>query len=173
MNARFCPRCAQPLIDREAGGRPRKACPAEGCGFVFWNNPTPVVAAIVEHEGAVLLARGRGWPEKVFALITGFLEANEAPEAGVLRELYEETGLDGEVVAFVGAYPYEVRNELLLVFHVRASGPITLSDELEATKRIPKDKLKPWPFGTGLAVRDWLERGGLVPERAGSGGVRE
>lgn len=171
MNARFCPRCAQPLIDRDAGGRSRKACPDAGCGFVHWNNPTPVVAAIVEHEGAVLLARGRGWPEKVFALITGFLEATETPEAGVLRELYEETGLAGEVVAFVGAYPYEVRNELLLVFHVRASGPITLSDELEATKRVPKDKLKPWPFGTGLAVRDWLERGGLVPERASSGGA--
>jgi NAD+ diphosphatase len=166
MDFRFCPRCAQPLVDREAGGRVRKACPAEGCGFVHWNNPTPVVAAILEHEGAVLLARGKGWPEKMFALVTGFLEADETPEAGVLREVHEETGLEGEVVAFVGAYPFELRNELILAFHVRASGPITLSDELEALKRIPKERLKPWSFGTGLAVRDWLERGGLVPEQA-------
>jgi NADH pyrophosphatase NudC (nudix superfamily) len=162
---RFCPRCATPLVDRAAGGRSRKACPAEGCGFVHWNNPTPVVAAILEHEGAVLLARGRGWPEKMFALIAGFLEAGETPEAGVLREVAEETGLDGEVVALVGAYPFEMRNELLLVFHVRATGTVTLSDELEETKRIPKERLKPWPFGTGIAVRDWLERGALVPER--------
>jgi hypothetical protein len=77
----------------------------------------------------------------------------------------EETGLDGEVVALVGAYPFEMRNELLLVFHVRATGTVTLSDELEETKRIPKERLKPWPFGTGIAVRDWLERGALVPER--------
>ncbi len=162
---RFCPSCAQPLVDREAGGSVRGACPDAACGFVHWGNPTPVVAAILEHEGAVLLARGKGWPEKVFALVTGFLEANETPEAGVLREVREETGLTGEVVAFVGMYTYEARNELLLVYHVRASGPITLSDELEETKRIPKEKLKPWPFGTGPAVRDWLARGGLVPER--------
>jgi NADH pyrophosphatase NudC (nudix superfamily) len=123
------------------------------------------VAAIIEHEGAVLLARGKGWPDKLFALITGFLEANEAPEAGVLREVHEETGLEPELVAFVGAYPFEPRNELLLVYHVRARGVITLSDELEATKHVPKERLKAWPFGTGLAVRDWLERGGLVPER--------
>jgi NADH pyrophosphatase NudC (nudix superfamily) len=113
----------------------------------------------------VLLARGRGWPEKMFALITGFLEADETPEEGVLRELREETGLDGEIVSFVGAYPFTVRNELILAFHVRASGRITLSDELEATKHIPFEKLRPWPLGTGLAVRDWIARGGLVPER--------
>jgi NAD+ diphosphatase len=166
MSFRFCPRCATALVDREAGGKPRPACPADGCGFVFWGNPTPVVAAIIEHDGAVLLARGKGWPEKLFALVTGFLEANETPEAAVLREVKEETGLSGELVAFVGAYPFELRNELILAFHVRASGPITLSDELEATRHIPKEKLKPWPFGTGMAVKDWLERGDLVPERA-------
>jgi NADH pyrophosphatase NudC (nudix superfamily) len=162
---RFCPRCAAPLVPRDAGGRARPSCPDAACGFVHWNNPTPVVAAIVEHEGAVLLARGRGWPEKMFALITGFLEADETPEEGVLRELREETGLDGEIVSFVGAYPFTVRNELILAFHVRASGRITLSDELEATKHIPFEKLRPWPLGTGLAVRDWIARGGLVPER--------
>ena len=81
----FCPRCATPLAERTTGGKPRRACPKEGCGFVHWGNPTPVVAAIVEHEGAVLLARGRGWPEKMFALITGFLEAGESPGEGILR----------------------------------------------------------------------------------------
>ena len=54
---RFCPRCAAPLVSRDAGGRARPACPDAACGFVHWNNPTPVVAAIVEHDGAVLLAR--------------------------------------------------------------------------------------------------------------------
>jgi NADH pyrophosphatase NudC (nudix superfamily) len=171
MTPRFCPRCAQPLVERDAGGRARLACPAEACGFVHWNNPTPVVAAVIEHEGAVLLARGRGWPEKLFALVAGFLESDESPEAAVLRELREETGLDGEVVSFIGAYAFEARNELILAFHVRATGTVTLSDELEAVKHVPREKLRPWPFGTGIAVRDWLARGGLVPERAAGAGL--
>jgi hypothetical protein len=41
---------------------------------------------------------------------------------------------------------------------VRAHGEIRLGDELEAHKRVAIEKLKPWPFGTGHAVRDWLAR---------------
>jgi NADH pyrophosphatase NudC (nudix superfamily) len=160
MNAefRFCPQCATALVEKSLHGRQRPACPKEGCGFIHWGNPTPVVAAIVEHEGHVLLARAKGWPEKMFGLITGFLEAGETPEAGILREVKEELGLDGAVVSLVGAYAFEMRNELILAYHVRATGTVTLGEELEAFKAIAPDKLKPWPFGTGLAVKDWLER---------------
>ncbi|MFZ5444010.1 MAG: NUDIX domain-containing protein [Myxococcota bacterium] len=155
---KFCPRCGAPLVRREHHGRERALCEASGCGFVHWGNPTPVVAAIIEHEGQVLLARAKDWPEKMFALVTGFLEAGESAEAGVLREVKEETGLSGEVVSLVGVYPFEVRNELIIAFHVRTAGEIHLGDELAAVKLIPKDKLKAWPFGTGLAVQAWLER---------------
>jgi NADH pyrophosphatase NudC (nudix superfamily) len=123
------------------------------------------VAAIIEHEGQVLLARGKGWPEKFFALVTGFLEAGETPEAAVLREVKEETGLEGRVVSLVGVYPFELRNEVIICFHVQATGTITLSDELEAVKHLPREKVKTWPMGTGLALRDWLDHGGLVRER--------
>lgn len=154
---KFCPQCGAALVRRAHHGRERPLCDAAGCGFVHWGNPTPVVAAIIEHEGQVLLARGKGWPEKLFALVTGFLEAGESPQAGVLREVKEETGLEGEVVSLVGVYPFEVRNEVIIAFHVRASGTVQLGDELEQVKLIAKDKLKAWPFGTGLAVQAWLD----------------
>lgn len=158
MDYRYCPRCGAALEPKALHGKDRPACPKAGCGFVHWGNPTPVVAAIVEHDGDVLLARGRGWPEKLFGLVTGFLEAGEAPEAGVLREVKEELGLSGEVVSLVGVYPFELKNEVLIAFHVKASGVVTLSDELEAVKRVAPEKLRAWPFGTGLAVQAWLER---------------
>jgi NADH pyrophosphatase NudC (nudix superfamily) len=154
---RFCPRCATPLVDGAHAGRTRRQCPKEGCGFVHWGNPTPVVAAIIEHEGKVLLARGRGWPGKMFGLVTGFLEAAETPEAGVLREVKEEVGLDGEIVRLVGVYPFEVRNELIVAYHVRATGTVTLGDELEQVKAVEPEKLRAWPFGTGQAVQQWLD----------------
>lgn len=154
----FCPRCGAALETKVHHGRERPVCGAEGCGFVHWGNPTPVVAAIIEHEGQVLLARGKGWPEKMYALVTGFLEAGESAEAGVLREVKEETNLDGEVVSLVGVYPFEVRNELIVAFHVKTTGEVKLSDELEAIKLLPREKVKAWPFGTGLAVQAWLDR---------------
>lgn len=157
---KYCPRCATPLETRDHAGRSRECCPAttaEGpCGFVFWDNPLPVVAAIVEHEGKVLLVRNHGWPEKMFGLVTGFLERGESAEQGVLRELREELGLEGEIVRLVGVYPFPQKNELIVAFHVRAIGEPKLGEELEAYKSIEPAKLRPWPFGTGLAVADWL-----------------
>lgn len=154
---KFCPRCASPLVTRAHHGKDRKLCEAEGCGFVHWGNPTPVVAAIIEHEGQVLLARGKNWPEKMYALVTGFLEAAESPQQGVLREVKEEVGLEGEVVSLVGVYEFELRNELIIAFHVRTAGPVVLGDELAAYKLIPKEKLRAWPMGTGLAVQAWID----------------
>lgn len=155
---KFCPQCGAALVTKAHHGRERALCEATGCGFVHWGNPTPVVAAIIEHEGKVLLARGKDWPEKVFALVTGFLEAGESAEQGVLREVKEETGLDGEVVSLVGVYPFAVRNELIISFHVRTSGVVQLGEELAEYKLIEKAKLKAWPFGTGLAVQAWIDR---------------
>lgn len=161
---RFCPRCGAPLATANHGGKPRPACAQPGCGFVHWGNPTPVVAAIVEHGADVLLVRAKGWPEKLYGLVTGFLEAGERPEEGVLRELREELGLAGEVVRLVGVYPFELRNELIVAFHVRAHGEVVVGDELEGFKRVPLDKLRPWPFGTGLAVQDFLSARGVAPK---------
>lgn len=155
---KFCPRCAAPLVEKQAGGRLRPTCPNDG--FVHWGNPAPVVGAIVEHRGNIILARGRGWPEKMFALVTGFLEAGETPEAGVLREVKEELGLDAQIVSLIGVYAFELRNELIACWHVKARDDqeIVLNDELEAFKAIAPEKLRAWELGTGLAVRDFIAR---------------
>ena len=154
----FCPRCATPLVSRRTGGRERLACPGADCGFVFYDNPLPVVAALVEHAGDVLLVRSVGWPESWYGLVAGFLERGEEPEAAVLRELEEELGLEGRVVAPIGLYTFPERNELILAYHVQARGEVRVGPELAGFKRIRPEKLRPWPFGTGHAVRDWLAR---------------
>jgi NAD+ diphosphatase len=152
----FCPKCATPLALRGLAGRERKACPKEGCGYVFYDNPLPVVAALLEHEGQVILARNKGWPGGWFGLITGFLERDETPEAGVLREVEEELGLSGEILGLIGVYAFFEMNQIIITYHLKATGEIRLGEELEAYKKVPPDKLRPWALGTGLAVRDWL-----------------
>ncbi len=154
---KYCPRCATELSRIAIDGTQRLACPSGLCDFVYWDNPTPVVAAIVENEGEVILVRNVEWPEEMFGLIAGFLEKAETPDEGILREVKEELGLRGRIHEFIGNYSFFEMNQLLLVYHVVTSGEIRLGEELEDLKKIPPDKLRPWPFGTGLAVRDWLE----------------
>lgn len=160
---RFCPGCGGPLKAREDGGRERRACADPACGRVLYDNPTPVVAAIVERGGCVVLARAKNFPEGWFGLVTGFLERGEDPAEGVLREVKEELGLEAAIVELVGVYPFAPMNQVIIAYHVRAEGEIVVGDELAAVKEIPIAKLRPWPGGTGDAVRDWLAKGRPSP----------
>lgn len=161
---KYCPRCAAELIDREiaddGGVRLRRVCPIESCGFVQWQNPTPAVGALVEHEGDIILARGAGWPEGAFALITGYLEKNEDPRLGVAREVKEETNLDVVETNLIGNYIFERKNEIMLCYHVVAKGEVKLSPELIDYRRYQPHELRPWPRATGFAVADWMKSRG-------------
>ena len=160
---KFCPQCGEELIEATVAGKKRRKC--RSCDFVFWNNPTPVIAAIVEHEGSVVLIRNKGWPEKLFGLVTGFLEEGETPEEGALREVKEELGLEGRSVSFVGYYPFFEMNQIILAFHIRAEGEMVVGEELAEIKRVSPERLKPKPFGTGKALQDWLRRRGTEATR--------
>ena len=141
---------------RDEGGLARPACAAADCDFVLWENPVPVVAALVEYAGQVVLARNAAWPEKQFGLITGYLERDETPDAAVAREVAEELGLSAQSVSLIGLYNFAPKNQLIIAYHVLASGQIVLNEELAEFKLIEPSKLKAWEFGTGPAVRDWL-----------------
>ena len=159
MAMKYCPSCRAELVNLPLDGVTRLCC-ADSCGYVFWNNPIPVVAAIIEYEGKVLLARNAAWPAGWFALITGFLERGETPEQCVLREVKEELDLEGEIVEFLGNYSFPEQNQLLVVFHVKATGVVTLNEELVEYQLLEHAEVKPWNMGTGPALRDWLERRG-------------
>ncbi|MFN8353854.1 MAG: NUDIX domain-containing protein [Spirosomataceae bacterium] len=162
---KFCPQCGSTLLSQLRDGKERLVCSDEPtCDFVFWNNPTPVVAAIVEHEGDVILARNAAWPPEWYAMITGFLEAREDPAEAILREVKEELNLDGEVVEFIGLYPFNHMNQLIIAYHVRAWGTIQLSEELVDYKRLQPARIRPWPGGTGQAMKKWLADRGIFNE---------
>lgn len=161
----FCPHCAGALTPiaqmEDSGEKVRLRCAA--CGWTHWNNPTPVLAAIVEVDGKVLLARNAAWPPKMFALITGFMEAGETPEEGIARELKEETNLDALDISLVGVYEFLRMNQVIIAYHVRASGTVRLSPELLEYRMMELGQLKCWPAGTGYALADWLRSRGHEP----------
>lgn len=161
---KYCPACAAPLESRIVAEHPRLACVATNCDFVHWNNPTPVVAAVVEHDGQVLLARNAAWPTGMFGLVTGFLEPHEDPADGVLREVHEELGIQGDNHGLIGVYEFVKRNQVIIAYHVKTRGDIALGEELAEYKLIEPAQCRVWPFATGLALRDWLRSCGHDPK---------
>jgi NADH pyrophosphatase NudC (nudix superfamily) len=156
----------------DGGAVLRRACPDDACGFVQWGNPTPAVGALVEHEGEIVLARNRAWPEGWFALVTGYLEAREDPKAAVAREVREELGLETVETHLIGNYIFERKNEVMLCYHVVASGTVSLGAEIAEYRRCRPEDLRPWPRATGLAVADWMRARGLAFEFAELGPAR-
>ena len=162
----FCPICATPLTKQSINGENRKACTKESCDYIEWNNPTPVVAAIVQAGDSIILVRAIGWPKDWFGLVTGFHESGETAEDGVVREVKEELGLDCQVESLVGVYSFFQMNQVIIAYHVLLeAGDIMLdATELVDYKKIPIEELQPWPSGTGKAVQDWLQTKGIEKE---------
>jgi NADH pyrophosphatase NudC (nudix superfamily) len=165
----FCPHCATPLqmisADEDGGPKDRLRCAA--CGWTHWNNPTPVLAAIIEmpeHGGQVLLARNAAWPGRMFALITGFMEAGETPQEGITREVAEETSLQVDSLDLVGVYDFKRMNQVIIAYHAMAHGEVRLSPELAEYRLYRPEDIKCWRAGTGYAVADWLTARGITPQ---------
>jgi NAD+ diphosphatase len=166
---RFCPQCAtalQSIEQMEDGGlKARWRCPT--CDFTHWNNPTPVLAAVVEcvdQGGKILLARNAAWTHRMFSLITGFMEAGETPEGGIAREVLEETALVADSVNLIGVYDFQRMNQVILAFHVAARGTVKLSPELAEYKLFAPQDVRCWRAGTGMALAQWLTARGHTPQ---------
>jgi len=162
---KFCPQCATPLdfiTQLEDGGdKMRLRCTA--CDYTHWNNPVPVLAAVIEYDGQILLARNAAWPGKMYALITGFMEAGETPQEGIAREITEETNLTTESLDLIGVYDFQRMNQVIIAYHALCHGEVRLSPELVDYRLYAPQSVKCWPAGTGYALADWLKSRGHTP----------
>lgn len=162
VETKYCPWCGAPLALQDIAGQLRPAC---SCGYVFWDNPIPVVGAIVELGERVLLARKAGWPAGRWGLVAGFVEAGETMEEAAAREVREETGLAAEVLGLVGVYTLLERCQVYIVYRLRAAGPWQVGEELEVLREFTREEVAkvvqalPPPSGAGRALRDWLAHG--------------
>jgi len=135
-----------------------------------------VVHAVVEQNGALLLVRrvphlleGGKW-----GLPGGYLDRDETLFQGVLRELREETGWDGQVVELLRINsrphrPREDRQNVAFEFVVRPLRQITEPDaESTAIEWVPIERLPPletMAFDHGDTIRLYLETRGKSGHR--------
>lgn len=142
VDARFCPACGGPLEAQARHGHERQVCAR--CGRVHYRNSKPAVSAIVLRRGEVLLSRRAREPKRdQWDLPGGFLEAGEPPEAGLARELREETsmavGSPRLVDVAIGDYAGEPT--LNLIYVCEAEGTPVAADDSAELRWWPLDAL--------------------------------
>jgi mutator protein MutT len=99
----FCPRCGSKLLLKMMSPEPKKlqVCSNSACSWIHYDNPKPVIAAIIENNNQVLLVRRAKDPYiGDWDLPGGFVEKNETLEQAVKREVKEETHLNAETIQY-------------------------------------------------------------------------
>lgn len=144
---RFCVRCGSALAAFDDHGIQRQRCTK--CGHIAYRNSKPAVGAILVRGSNVLLSRRARPPHAgEWDLPGGFLESGEHPEAGIVRELREETGLAARVarLVHVGVGRYHEDDTLNLVYLVEAEGDFLAGDDSAELRWFQLDKLPPLAF---------------------------
>lgn len=159
--ALHCLRCGTRMEESPSYGRPRPVCPA--CGYVHFDDPKVAAAALVEHQGKILLVRRVYEPEQgKWSLPAGFVDAGEDPQQAAVRECLEETGLRVRVLGLLDViYGREHPRGASIVIVYRAeveSGTLVAGDDAGEVGLFAASALPPLAFrATQQAVERWAE----------------
>ena len=128
---KFCPVCGE----RSFTFSGEKLFICKSCGFNYYINPAPAVAAVIEsRDGRIVLTRRKNEPRAgSLDLPGGFVDIMESAEDAIRREIKEELGISVNNLSFTGTFP----NEYVfkgLSYYTCDMGFVCFSDELEEMK---------------------------------------
>jgi len=160
---KHCIFCGALLSEEPVDERIRKIC--RGCGWIDYENPIPCSAAFVSNAaGDILLVKRGVEPAKgKWSLPSGFIEIDETPEQACLRELKEETGLEGQILELIGVYSQDstrYKNVVIIGYRVEAEGDLQPGSDSEDAGFFPRSSLPEIAFSSH---REIIERGSEVP----------
>lgn len=141
----FCPYCRHKLTEKIIEDRLRLYCTQ--CRSPIYENPIPATAAVYFNENhEVLLVRRKVDPKKgEWCLPGGFVELEETPEQCCVRELKEETNLNGEIRNLMGVYLSDspVYKSVLVIGYLlnRVDGQIRAGDDSDEVDFFSLDHL--------------------------------
>lgn len=136
---RFCAVCGTPT-EATRGGHVRR-CTNMQCRHESFPRTDPAIIVLVSDGDRALLGRQASWPAGRYSTIAGFVEPGESLEDAVVREVFEETGVQVEDIEYHSSQPWPFPSSLMLGFTARArTTEIVLRDgELEDARWFSRD----------------------------------
>jgi ADP-ribose pyrophosphatase YjhB (NUDIX family) len=156
----YCPHCGEAISIRPEGEIPRPYC--SNCKTYFYENPLPVVSCIHCIDKSILLVKRGNKPYKGnWCLPTGFAETGESIEQAALRELQEESGIEGKIINLVDVDSVKSRHYGDLTFITyeveKVGGTLFAGDDATEVRYFLIDKLPYLPFKSNeKAIRSFI-----------------
>jgi ADP-ribose pyrophosphatase YjhB (NUDIX family) len=141
---RYCHFCGGAISLGTEDGCTRDFC--SGCNLFFYENPLPVVSTIVDVDRRILFVKRGKKPYKgAWCLPTGFAEVGESIEEAALRELTEETGVEGRILSLADVQSYKSRfygDLIFITFEVeQTGGDLHPGSDTVSAQYFPLDKI--------------------------------
>lgn len=114
----FCGVCGHRNESRNDGGLLHCA----HCSLDYYPRINPCVIVLVTNAEQILLARSSRPGATFFSCVAGFIEPGETAEEAVVREVYEETGLQIKNIRYVKSQPWPFPSQLMLGFYADYAG---------------------------------------------------
>ncbi len=146
----------------------RRVCPS--CGAVVFREHKVAAAVIVPRAREVLLVRRTSAPGRgAWSLPGGYVEFEELPSVGAVRECLEETGLQVDIVELfdvVGGQEAPGGADLVVIYVAQiAGGSLHAGDDADRVGFFLVDNLPPLAFGTVRVVLDaWIKSLDTAPQ---------
>jgi len=127
---RCCPICGFALRwDPDAR---TKSCTNPAKTHRHFPRTDPATIMLVSDGPRALLGRQAAWPPGMYSTLAGFIEPGESAEAGVAREVLEETGIRVEDIRYFGSESWPFPRSLMLGFTARAvTSDIVIGEEMD------------------------------------------
>jgi len=169
---RFCGRCGAPTRAMQAGHV--RQCTNETCGTQDFPRIDPAIIVLIKDGERALLGRQANWPPGRYSTIAGFVEPGESLEDAVVREVFEETGIEVDDVEYHSSQPWPFPASLMLGFTGRArTTQIRRNDgELDDARWVTREQIAAGEIALPLThsisfrlIEDWFNAGAAVPLR--------
>ena len=138
---KHCPQCGGHLMSKAAGWE--GVC--RDCGLILYPRTDPsVIMAIRDRHDRLLLGHASNWEPTRYSCLAGFVEAGESLEHAVVRESFEEAGVNVTRVEYFGSQPWPFPRSLMAAFRAWTDAEIVEVDGEEITKArfFTRDELK-------------------------------
>lgn len=114
---KFCGRCGQGT--EEAKDEVALVCPK--CGNIIYPKISPAIIVAITKGDEILLIKGANYKIDFFTIVAGFTEIGETFEETVVREVYEEVGIEVKNVRYYKSQPWPFSGSIMVGYFAEYS----------------------------------------------------
>ena len=130
------------------------------CGYRVYLDPKLAVAAVLEHQGRILLLRRaqRDSAHGLWIMPGGHVDRGEVVPQAAIREVREETGLEFDLLGLLGVYSYAGNPVVLCVYYGASNGGELRSNGEALEMGLFKPDELPWDRMGYQSTKDALRK---------------